>query len=130
MPQGVGGAIFQARSGRHAQTLIKQGCRAQRRRLSPKEDRLYVVNGGALGPRRKRRASTTATFRSSRRPGHRLRRQRLHLGRSDPRSDRDEIGQFTGGTNLAFGGPDGKTLFVVGGDTDVKVVQTNLPGLP
>ncbi|MES1204383.1 MAG: SMP-30/gluconolactonase/LRE family protein [Pseudomonadota bacterium] len=39
------------------------------------------------------------------------------------------IGTFMGGTNLAFGGPDGKTLLVVGGVT-VREIQMNIPGLP
>jgi gluconolactonase len=34
------------------------------------------------------------------------------------------------GTNSAFGGDDGKTLFVVGGGTAAKVMQASVPGLP
>lgn len=34
------------------------------------------------------------------------------------------------GTNLAFGGADGKTLLVVGTGAQVREVQMNLPGLP
>jgi len=34
------------------------------------------------------------------------------------------------GTNSAFGGPDGKTLLVVGGGTMARTVQTTVPGLP
>jgi len=39
------------------------------------------------------------------------------------------IGTFPVGTNMAFGGPDGKTLFVVGG-TMAQIVPMNIPGLP
>jgi gluconolactonase len=39
------------------------------------------------------------------------------------------IGTFPAGTNMAFGGPDGKTLFVVGG-TIAQIVPMNIPGLP
>jgi gluconolactonase len=35
-----------------------------------------------------------------------------------------------GGTNLAFGGADGKTLLVVGTGPQVREVQMNLPGMP
>jgi gluconolactonase len=34
------------------------------------------------------------------------------------------------GTNLAFGGADGKTLLIVGGGIRVRALQVNLPGLP
>jgi sugar lactone lactonase YvrE len=41
-----------------------------------------------------------------------------------------QIGTFPGGTNLAFGGADGKTLYVVGPGTGLHAVQMNLPGMP
>jgi sugar lactone lactonase YvrE len=41
-----------------------------------------------------------------------------------------QVGTFPGGTNLAFGGEDGTTLFVVGGGTQVHAYQMNIPGLP
>jgi gluconolactonase len=34
------------------------------------------------------------------------------------------------GTNAAFGGPDGKTLIVAGGGTNVKLMQMTVPGFP
>ena len=34
------------------------------------------------------------------------------------------------GTNSAFGGPDGKTLLIVGGGTKARTVQMTVPGLP
>jgi sugar lactone lactonase YvrE len=40
------------------------------------------------------------------------------------------VGSYPSGTNLAFGGPDGKTLLVVGLGTQVREIQMNLPGLP
>jgi gluconolactonase len=39
------------------------------------------------------------------------------------------IGTFPGGTNMAFGGPDGKTLLVVANKA-ARIVQMNVPGLP
>ncbi len=41
-----------------------------------------------------------------------------------------QVGTFPGGTNLTFGGADGKTLIVVGGGTSVHTVQMNVPGVP
>lgn len=40
------------------------------------------------------------------------------------------IGNFPGGTNLAFGGPDGKLLFVVSGGSNVRALHMNVPGIP
>jgi gluconolactonase len=42
------------------------------------------------------------------------------------------IGQYAspGGTNLAFGGPDGKTLLVAGMGLEVREIQMNVPGFP
>jgi gluconolactonase len=41
------------------------------------------------------------------------------------------VGSYpTDGTNLAFGGADGKTLLIVGGGTRVRALQLNVPGLP
>lgn len=40
------------------------------------------------------------------------------------------IGAYPSGTNLTFGGADGRTLFIVGTGTPVQEVQMNLPGLP
>jgi hypothetical protein len=34
------------------------------------------------------------------------------------------------GTNSAYGGPEGKTLIVVGPNTDVRTIEMSVPGLP
>jgi gluconolactonase len=39
------------------------------------------------------------------------------------------LGRFAGGTNLAFGGPEGKTLFIVG-NGELSFIELNIPGLP
>jgi sugar lactone lactonase YvrE len=39
------------------------------------------------------------------------------------------VGKFPGGTNMAFGGPDAKTILVVAGK-GAHTVEMNLPGLP
>jgi sugar lactone lactonase YvrE len=43
---------------------------------------------------------------------------------------RQNLGSFSGGTNLAFGGPDGTTVLVVGRGTAVQELKMNVPGLP
>lgn len=131
-PVGVGGAIFR-RDPQGMLTLIAKSGAPNGVAVSPKEDRLYVVNGGlwdldAAGvPSNKRDFPLDGAdglaidcagnvYRS----GGSIR---------DPQSG-DEIAKFSGGTNLAFGGADGKTLLVVGGGTNVKVIQMNVPGYP
>ena len=44
--------------------------------------------------------------------------------------DDQQIGTWGSGTNLAFGGADGKTLLVVGSGKAVREVAMNIPGLP
>lgn len=46
-------------------------------------------------------------------------------------ADGQAIGSYVSdGTNLAFGGADGKTLLVVGRNVQVRELQMNIPGLP
>lgn len=42
----------------------------------------------------------------------------------------ENLGSFPGGTNMAFGGPDGKLLFVVSGGSTVRALHMNVPGIP
>jgi len=129
-PQGVGGAIFR-RDPQGALTLIKQSGAPNGVAISPKEDRLYVVNGGLWDLDPSGAASNNRDF-----P---LNADGLAIdcagnvylsGGSIRDPDGQEIAKFSGGTNLAFGGLEGKTLLIVGGGTNVKVVAMNLPGLP
>jgi gluconolactonase len=129
-PQGVAGAIFR-RDPQGTLTLIKQTGAPNGVAISPKEDRLYVVNGGLWDLDANGAASNNRDF-----P---LNADGLAIdcagnvylsGGSIRDPSGQEIAKFSGGTNLAFGGPDGKTLLIVGGGTNVKLVQMNLPGLP
>jgi gluconolactonase len=47
-------------------------------------------------------------------------------------ADGNNLGNFPGGTNMAFGGADGMTLLVVHGyaPTSARTVRMNIPGLP
>jgi gluconolactonase len=130
-PQGVGGAIFR-RDPQGVLTLIKTAGAPNGVALSPKEDRLYVVNGGlwdldAAGvPSNNRDFPLNADGLGVDCAGN------VYLSGGsirDPMTT-NEIAKFPGGTNLAFGGADGKTLIVVGGGTSVKIVAMNVPGLP
>jgi gluconolactonase len=82
--------------------------------LSPDETKLYVVSMG------------TWTLSADGTPGQN--------GAPIPGGDgfavdcADNI--LNNGTNSAFGGPDGKTLFIVGGGTAIKVATMAVPGLP
>lgn len=129
-PVGVGGAVFR-RDPQGNLTMLRQGGAPNGVAVSPEEDRLYVVNGGLWDLDESGVASNRRDF-----P---LNADGLAVdcagnvylsGGSIRDPDGDEIGNFSGGTNLAFGGEDGKTLLVVGGGTNVKVVQMNVPGLP
>jgi len=44
--------------------------------------------------------------------------------------DGTQIGSWGAGTNLAFGGPDGKTVLVAGSGKTVRELKMNIPGLP
>ncbi len=130
-PAGVGQGIFR-RDPAGVITPIKQGgAQPNGITLSPEEDRLYVVNGGIWAvdpagvPSNPSNIPYGADGLAMDCAGN------VYLSGGSIRNPAgDEIGTFSGGTNQAFGGPDGKTLFVVGGGTDVKVIQTNVPGLP
>jgi gluconolactonase len=129
-PQGIGGAIFR-RDPQGMLTLLKQSGAPNGVAISPKEDRLYVVNGGLWDLDANGVASNNRDF-----P---LNADGLGVdcagnvylsGGSIRDPNGQEIAKFSGGTNLAFGGADAKTLLVVGGGTNVKTVPMNLPGLP
>jgi gluconolactonase len=129
-PVGVGGAIFR-RDPQGTLTLIKQSGAPNGVALSPKEDRLYVVNGGlwdldASGvPSNNRDFPLTADGLAVDCAGN------VYLSGGSVRDPSgQEIAKFAGGTNLAFGGADGKTLLIVGGGTNVKIIAMNVPGLP
>jgi gluconolactonase len=130
-PVGNGAAIFR-RDPQGMLTQLKTGGAPNGVALSPKEDRLYVVNGGLWDLDASGVASNNRDF-----P---LNADGLAVdcagnvylsGGSirDPMTT-NEIAKFPGGTNMAFGGADAKTLLVVGGGTGVKLVPMNVPGLP
>jgi gluconolactonase len=130
-PEGVGHAIFR-RDPAGALTALKQGSpQPNGITLSAQQDRLYVVNGGLWDldengvPSGQRDFPLQADGLGMDCAGN------VYLSGGTIRSpDGDQIGQFSGGTNLAFGGVAGMTILVVGSGTNVKVITTNVPGLP
>jgi gluconolactonase len=100
--------------------------------LSPDEKKLYVLGGGtwdvdAMGGLSKPASLFTA--------GDGMAVDcagNLYLFGSIYTPQGQRLGTYAnpGGTNLAFGGADGKTLLVVGTGPQVREVQMNLPGMP
>jgi gluconolactonase len=129
-PVGVGGAIFR-RDPQGTLTLLKQSGAPNGVALSPKEDRLYVVNGGLWDLDANGVASNNRDFPLNADGLAVDCAGNVYLSGGSVRDPAGvEIAKFAGGTNLAFGGPDGKTLIVIGGGTSVKVIPMNVPGLP
>ena len=129
-PAGFGPAAFWL-SPTGVMTLLAQGGEPNGVALSPDEKTLYIVEGGAWDldangtPSNKRDFPLDADGIAVDCAGN------LYMsGGAIEDSTGKQIGTFPGGTNLSFGGPDGKTLFVVGGGTSVHSVQMNVPGLP
>jgi len=127
---GVGGAIFR-RDPQGTLTLLKKSDAPNGVALSPQEDRLYVVNGGLWDLDAAGAATNNRDFPLNADGLAVDCAGNVYLSGGSIRDPSGaEIAKFNGGTNLAFGGADGKTLIVVGGGTNVKVIQMNLPGLP
>jgi gluconolactonase len=129
-PEGFGPAILR-RDPAGAITVLEQGGAPNGIALSPTEDRLYVVGGGAFAldvlgvPGENSDFPLSADGLAVDCAGN------VYLsGGSIRNPDGDEIGGFPGGTNLAFGGDDHTLLLVVGGGTGVHTVQMSVPGFP
>ncbi len=130
-PPGVGRAVFR-RDPEGVLSIIKQGGdQPNGIALSPDQTRLYVVNAGLY--------DVDAAGVTSNQRDFPLNADGIGVdcdgnvylsGGTIVNPEGQTIGDFPGGTNLAFGGADGKTLLVVGGGTKARVVQMNVPGLP
>lgn len=111
-PQGLGSALV--RIDPKGMTSVIQMGGINGIALSPDENKLHVVQMG------------TWTLDAAGVPGQK--------GGPTPGGDGiavDCAGNITNtGTNSAYGGPDGKTLIVVGGGTSAKAIAMTVPGLP
>lgn len=129
-PEGVGQAIFW-RDPTGVLTAIAMGGTPNGIALSPDEKRLYVIGGGTWdidnsgAPSNKQNTFVTGDGMALDCAGN------VYLSGGSIRSAQgDNLGTFPEGTNLAFGGADGKTLLVVGDGTKVRAIAMNVPGLP
>jgi gluconolactonase len=127
-PPGIGRAIFRIDPA-GALSVIAMGS-ANGIALSPDERRLYVLQGGmwdldAAGlPSNRRDLFVGGDGMAVDCAGN------LYASGGIFASTGQRIGSYGGGTNLAFGGADGRTLLVVGPGTTVRALRMNLPGLP
>jgi gluconolactonase len=127
-PQGVGPAAFRIEPDGTVQ-LIKQG-NSNGIALSPEQDRLYVVllamwdldeqgvpsNEQAMFTRGDGIAVDCAG--------------NVYADGSIFTRQGNEIGNWGSGTNLAFGGEDGRTVLVAGPGTGLRQLRMNVPGPP
>jgi gluconolactonase len=131
-PAGTGRAIFRIDPQGAISQVMKVDGQPNGVTISPKADRLYVVGYGqwdldAAGVPSNNRgfnfggADGIATDCAG---------NIYSSGGSIRSADGQDRGNFNGGTNLAFGGPDGKTLLVVSGGSNVRTIAMNVPGLP
>jgi gluconolactonase len=111
-PQGIGFALV--RIDPMGVTSVIENGNLNGIALSPDENKLHVVGKG------------TWTLDAAGLPSNK--------GQPTPGGDGiavDCAGNITNnGTNSAYGGPDGKTLIVVGGGKSAKTIQMTVPGLP
>jgi gluconolactonase len=129
-PEGVGPAVFWRDPGGKL-TAIAKGGAPNGIALSPDEKKLYVVGAGQWDispdgvPSNEQDTFVSGDGIAVDCAGN------VYSSTGTIRSSRGlDLGTFQGGTNLTFGGPDGKTLLVVGGGTNVRTMVVNLPGLP
>jgi len=128
-PPGIGPALFW-RDPAGALTLVETG-EVNGVTLSDDEKTLYVVAGGAWDIDATGRPSNNrASFADGDGIATDCAGNIYSSTGSITNPQGQSVGTFQGGTNLAFGGPDGMTLIVVGGGTTVRTIRMNLPGFP
>jgi gluconolactonase len=127
-PQGLGNALVKLSPAGVTTVLMRGGLNGIA--LSPDEKRLYVVGMGVW--------DVDAQGNLSNQKGFSLGGDGIAVDCAGNVYDNggtirnpagQNVGNFPGGTNMAFGGPDMKTLLVVSNQT-ARVVQMNLPGIP
>jgi gluconolactonase len=127
-PAGVGVAAFRI-DPMGAVSLILRS-QANGIGLSPDEKRLYILEGGAWDLDPMGVPSNQGTLAAS---GDGMAVDcagNVYASGSIFNPQNQRVGSYPSGTNMAFGGADGKTLLVVGLGTQVREIQMNLPGLP
>jgi gluconolactonase len=128
-PRGVGPGVFRIDPA-GALERVYQGGPPNGIALSPDERQLYALNGGIWdvdesGVASNRRGLFTGGDGMAVDCAGNLYARGVIFDREG-----QNIGNYGSGTNLAFGGPDGRSMFIVGPGRNARVVQTNVPGLP
>jgi gluconolactonase len=129
-PQGVGRAIFRIDPAGALALIANTTSQPNGIALSPDEKLLYVVGGGVWD-------LDANGVPSNQRAGFPLNADGIAVdcagnvylsGGTIISPAGTQIGTFPGGTNMTFGGADGKTLLVVGSGAVAHLVQMNVPG--
>jgi gluconolactonase len=128
-PMGVGPAVFRIDPG-GALSMIGQGtCNGIA--LSPDQRKLYVVLMGMWDLDAQGAPSNRQSFFTNSGDGMAVDcGGNVYANGSIYSASGQMLGSWGDGTNLAFGGQDGKTLFVVGRGRPLRQLTTNVPGLP
>jgi gluconolactonase len=128
-PPGVGLAVFRVDPTGIVSLIMKSACNGIA--LSPDEKLLYVLQAGVWDldpqgvPSDPRPLFTGGDGMAVDCAGN------LYASGTIFSPAGDNLGAYvSGGTNLAFGGPDSTTVLVVGRGTMVRELQMNVPGLP
>jgi gluconolactonase len=131
-PAGTGRAIFRIDPQGTLSLVMKVDGQPNGVTISPKADRLYVVGYGQWDLDTAGVPSNNRAFNFGGADGIATdcAGNIYSSGGSIRSADGQDRGNFNGGTNLAFGGPEGKTLLVVSGGSNVRTIAMNVPGLP
>lgn len=127
-PAGVGFAVFRIDPTGMLSLVARSSCNGIG--LSPDERKLYVLQAGVWDlddagvPSNRAELFTGGDGMAVDCAGN------LYASGNISSASGQRLGQYGSGTNLAFGGVDGKTVLVVGGGTQVRELQMNVPGLP
>jgi gluconolactonase len=128
-PMGVGPAVFRIDPG-GALSMIGQGsCNGIA--LSPDQRKLYVVLMGMWDLDAQGAPSNRQSFFTNSGDGMAVDcGGNVYANGSIYSASGQMLGSWGDGTNLAFGGQDGKTVFIVGRGRPLRQLTTNVPGLP
>jgi gluconolactonase len=127
-PRGVGLAVFRLDPAGALTMIAMSACNGIA--LSPDERKLYVLQAGvwdldASGvPSNRTNLFTSGDGMAVDCAGN------LYASGGIFSASGERLGDYGPGTNLAFGGPEGKTVLVAGPGSQVRELQMNIPGLP
>ncbi|HYO97970.1 MAG TPA: SMP-30/gluconolactonase/LRE family protein [Polyangiaceae bacterium] len=127
-PRGVGLSVFRIDPAGTLSRIAQTACNGIG--LSPDESKLYVLQAGVWDVNAEAVPSNRSTLFTG---GDGMAVDcagNLYASGAIFSATGERLGEYGAGTNLAFGGLDGKTVLVAGRNTDVRELQMNVPGLP